>query len=107
MRETLKGLEADDLLTRPARGNADSSDYQISERKNRDRSDDYNRAAPMQKNFMEIIPCPAHGLHQHAGLDVGNVDATLNPRSLIKQRALVSDAGIRIWSAIGAKLLGA
>ena len=53
---------------------------------------------------MEIIPCPARRLHQHASLDVGNVDPTLNLPSLFKQRTLVSDAGIRVWSAIGTEL---
>ena len=33
MREALKGLEADDLLARTARGNADTSDDQIGERR--------------------------------------------------------------------------
>ena len=46
-------------------------------------------------------------LLQHAGFDVGNIDAPLDAWGLLEQHSLVNHACIRVWSTIRTELLGA
>ena len=78
---------------------------QIGDAQCRDHAEDHDRAAPMQENFVEIIPGPSGGLDQHGCLRIGNVYPSFSARHLLEQVAFAGDACSRIRRAIGAELL--
>src|SRR5260370_17857347 len=83
MREPLECLEAQHLAPRSPRRDADPSEKEIGCRQGGKRAEDHDRAAPIERHFVEVIPHPSGGLYEHPRPRVERVDAALDPRRLV------------------------
>src|SRR5260370_35188943 len=84
MREALEGVKAQHLPAGPPLRNPERPYDQIGGAKNHDHAEDYDRAEPVQYDFVEIIPVPAGGVQADALSLVLRIDQPLDSRRLLK-----------------------
>src|SRR6266446_6591359 len=96
MREPLECLEAQHLAPRSPRRDADPSEKEIGCRQGGKRAEDHDRAAPIERHFVEVIPHPSGGLYEDARPRVELIDVALNPRKLTKEGLLIHHARLRV-----------
>ena len=96
MHEALEGAEARHLVTGSSLRDADASEEEIGCGQAGNRGQDHDRAEPVQRDFVEMIPNPSGGLNKRARSRVELVDVALNPRKFSQQRLLVHNARVRI-----------